>query len=516
MYASLPKFSSAACPAARKRSVRPLLENLEDRVLLYSAYGGTWAYGSRISFSFAPDGTSVGGVPSVLFGTLNAELTTQANWQLQFQKAAAVWQAVANINLAQVSDNGSPEATNGNQQDDSRFGDIRIFMVPLGSNVLAETILPPPANGGTDAGDIFFNSNVTWQGGGSGSGYDLETVAIHEFGHALGLGESADSTACMYAFYSGVRQQLASDGDDTNGIRSIWGAPQPDQFNSNGQSNGNYTIAANINSYINGNGQIATPSLRITSASQAEWFSVTVPSNTTGTMVVTDQSANLSMQSPSLQVSMPASPLSPIASAASTKYGDTVSLTVTGVTPGTTYLIRITANTSRNGGPGPNTVGGYGLEVNFGSVYQPPIAPPNTVVAQQPDQGGGTSYTNSQIITIGKLSGLGDVYRININQGNGTNNPPLGNSAVGGSVKTASATATTVGTAALVATASAQPALLVSGNAAVSDATSSPAASAPGSIPLALQALDDSLLTWKSKNPLSLFTKGNTTGFLLN
>jgi hypothetical protein len=32
-------------------------------------------------------------------------------------------------------------------------------------------------------------------------------------------------------------------------------------------------------------------------------------------------------------------------------------------------------------------VGGYGLELNFGSLAQPPIAPPNTVVLQQPDAG---------------------------------------------------------------------------------------------------------------------------------
>ena len=63
-------------------------------------------YGSRITYSFMPDGTSVGGTPSVLFQTLNAKFPT-ATWELQFQKAAAVWQAVTNINLAQVSDNGS-------------------------------------------------------------------------------------------------------------------------------------------------------------------------------------------------------------------------------------------------------------------------------------------------------------------------------------------------------------------------------------------------------------------------
>ena len=230
--------------------------------------------------------------PEVLFQTLNAKFS-QATWQLQFQKAAAVWQAVANINLSQVSDNGSPESTNGNQQDDPRFGDIRIGMVNLGSGVLAETFLPPPANGGTAAGDMFLNSSASWQ---INTSYDLETVAIHEFGHALGLGQSQITTACMYAYYNGVKQSLTS--DDIAGIQSVWGAPQSDQFNSNGQSNGNYTTAANITSYIGSNGQIAIPSLRITSGVQVEWFSVTVPASTNGTMTVTEQSTSLSLLSP--------------------------------------------------------------------------------------------------------------------------------------------------------------------------------------------------------------------------
>src|SRR5208337_3951555 len=78
---------------SQKRSARPLLENLEDRLLLYSTYGGTWVYGSRITYSFMPDGTNVGGISSVLFQTLDAKFS-QATWELQFKKAAAVWQAV--------------------------------------------------------------------------------------------------------------------------------------------------------------------------------------------------------------------------------------------------------------------------------------------------------------------------------------------------------------------------------------------------------------------------------------
>src|SRR5271157_3109360 len=302
MFAYIRKSPLPSSKPSVKRSARPLLENLEERLLLYSTYGGTWAYGSRITYSFMPDGTSVGGTPSALFQTMNAKLPT-ATWEQAIEKAAGVWQAVANINLALVSDNGSPEACNGNQQDDPRFGDIRIGAVNLGTGALGETFLPPPFNGGTNAGDIFFNSNpiAHWH---INSSYDLETVGIHEFGHALGLGESQITTACMYAYYNGIKQSLTS--DDIAGIQSVWGAPQPDQFNSNGQNNGSFNTPANITSYIETNGQIAIPNLRITTPNQDEWFSVTVPASTTGTMVVTEQSSNLSILSPSLWVYTPA------------------------------------------------------------------------------------------------------------------------------------------------------------------------------------------------------------------
>ena len=154
-----------------------------------------------------------------------------ATWQLQFQKAAAVWQAYANINLSQVSDDGSPEACNGNQQGDSRFGDIRIGMINLGGGALGATFLPPPFNGGTDAGDMFLNSTANWH---INTDYDLETVAIHEFGHALGLGESQITTACMYAYYNGMKQSLTT--DDVAGIQSVWGAPSPTSSTATGRA----------------------------------------------------------------------------------------------------------------------------------------------------------------------------------------------------------------------------------------------------------------------------------------
>jgi hypothetical protein len=370
------RFNRPSLHTKNGRAKRPHLEGLEKRLLLYSSLSDNWAFTSRITYSLMPDGTSVGGIPSALFQTLNAHNPT-VSWEQQIEQAAALWENVANINVSLVSDGGEPVGTSGDQQDDPRFGDIRIGAVPLSSGTLAETFLPPPANGGTDAGDIILNSNINWQ---INSNYDLMTVVAHEFGHALGLGESSVSSSVMYGTYNGIKQALAS--DDIAGIQSIYGTHQFDQFNAGSQRDNTYMTATNINSWISNNSQIAIPSLDITTAGDSEWFYLSVPASTTGTMSVTVQSSNLSSLSPEFQVY--SSSLSLIGQAsAKSSLGATISL-ATSVHSGEGYYIKVLAS----GGPGP--IGHYGLLVNFGSQSQSPISPPNTVVAQAPDQSGFT------------------------------------------------------------------------------------------------------------------------------
>jgi hypothetical protein len=363
--------------------MRPIPETLEARLLLYSSLGDNWTYGSRITYSFMPDGTNVGGVPSALYQTLNARFPT-ATWQRQLKIAASLWENATNINLANVPDGGQTVGSSGNQQDDARFGDIRIGAVPLSCGTLAMTFVPPPANGGTDAGDILLNSNVNWQ---INSNYDLMTVVAHEFGHALGLGESTVSQAVMYGSYNGIKQALAS--DDTAGIQSIYNTRQFDQFNTGGVRNNTVSSATNINAFITRNAQIAIAGLDNTTVGDSEWYYVNVPSNTSGNMTVTVQSSNLSSFSPKLVVYNSALCLVGQASAPNS-LGATISVTA-GVTAGQGFYYKVLAA----GGPGP--IGGYGLLVNFGSQTQPPLPPPNTVVAQQPDQGGGT-VSNTAVV----------------------------------------------------------------------------------------------------------------------
>jgi hypothetical protein len=132
---------------------------------------------------------------------------------------------------------------------------------------------------------------------------------------------------------------------------------------------------------------------------------------------------------------------------ATNSLGATISVTAC-VSSGQGYYFKVLAA----GGPG--SIGAYGLLVNFGSHAQPPIQPPNTVVAQQPDRGGGTVNSITVVgpldpggsrtpaappvrVTIGTLSGWAKSYTENSPPPASSSNPippivaPAQNPAVG-------------------------------------------------------------------------------------
>lgn len=395
-------MSNARTPDRRptpRRHTRPILEGLEDRRLLYATLGGNFVYGSRITYSFVPDGTNIGGVSSSLFQTMSNRGFSTAQWQAAFQRAASVWEAASNINLVQVTDNGSSLGTWGDQQGDSRFGDIRIGGISLSSSVLATCFLPPSFNGGTLAGDMVFNTNQAWQ---INNDYDLQTVAIHEFGHALGLDHSTVSTADMYAIYNGQKQSLTA--DDISGIQAVYGTRQADAFDAEA-SNNTSGAASNLTSLLNSSAQATIPSLDITNSTDIDWYVVTAPSNSSGTMTVTMQSTNLSSLSPKLLV-YNGSLVGLVAVSAANSFGATISVTISGATPGQKYYFKCMA---ANGGS--TGIGSYGLLVNFATGTMNPVAPPNTTVAWQPDSGSGSlneGLGDEPPIQLGDIQAHGD------------------------------------------------------------------------------------------------------------
>lgn len=147
------------------------------------------------------------------FSNFTGDLTQQIIID-NIRRAFQSWSAVCFLTFTEVT--GTPDIViaflTGNHNDGSPFDGP--------GNVLAHGFYPPP-NGGAIAGDLHFDDAETWTTNNPPTGIDFFSVAIHEIGHTLGLDHSADANAIMFAFYSGIKQNLAT--DDINGIRSIYG-----------------------------------------------------------------------------------------------------------------------------------------------------------------------------------------------------------------------------------------------------------------------------------------------------
>ncbi len=380
----------------RQRSkVRPALESLESRVVLYSASGAAWPNPQIVTISFMPDGTDLGGgVTSNLQSTFNSNPNLAGRWESVILQAAQVWAQQTNINFTVVPDDGAPWGGGVDQQGDPEFGDIRIGGYNFNDNTLALTAQPPPLNNFSVAGDMMFN---TGEGFHVGSTYDLFTVAMHEFGHSLGLYESSVYNSVMYGYYTGIKYGLYP--DDIAGIQSIYGGPRtPDAFNANGQSNGSESSATNITSQIDTSSLTAlVPNLDITTSSQKEYFTFTAPSNTGSTMDVQLQSAGLSLLSPDLTV-YAADGTTVLASGSGIgQYGTTLTVQVPNVTPGEQFYVMAQGAYSRYNLQ--MSTGRYALGLSFNG--QAPPTEPSPIVAV-PDGypthvGGGQAYNTSTV-----------------------------------------------------------------------------------------------------------------------
>ena len=363
--------------ASRNRAVRPVVEGLEGRFLLYAYTGDHFAIGSRITWSIMPDGTSLGGTTSNLVSTLDSRIGA-GTWEQLIRDAFAQWEQYGNVNLVQVADDGEPINSGNYQQGNPNFGDIRIGGFAQASNVLAFTLLPPPSFGGSDSGDIFFNTSQVWN---FGSTFDLGTVAVHEIGHAVaGLGESSDPNAAEYEYYTGIK---GLDQDDVNGIQAVWGPRAEDAI---AKATGNFTAAkaADITGYINPyNNVIVLPNQDVASPTESYWFKVTTPSNTNTSIWVQIQSAGLSELSPKVQIYN--SNLQGLSQTAAPwyAYGTTIWATAPNVAPGQTYYIKVSGSSSLWTG-----AGAYGMSVDLGPWALSPVVPANIPVYTQPDQGG--------------------------------------------------------------------------------------------------------------------------------
>lgn len=152
------------------------------------------------------------------------------SWNQVAAGAAAGWNGLADVNFT-VSNGTGGAGTRGNNVNEAYFrgtADGQAF-----NDAVAITLYDFNADTGTILeADVVFDSNRPWNSyrgpvqpySGGGSLYDIRRVAMHEFGHVLGLGHPDDGGQSVSAIMNSRLSDLDSiQQDDINGLQAIYG-----------------------------------------------------------------------------------------------------------------------------------------------------------------------------------------------------------------------------------------------------------------------------------------------------
>ena len=153
---------------------------------------------------------------SYVFTEMTAKLPAAAA-ESEIVRAFAEWAKYANVQF------GPGSIATGNQTVSIMFaegmhGDSYPF--EPGSGILSHTFFPSSVNPEPLAGDMHLNGYQDWH---IGSDVDLYTVALHEAGHALGLGHTDDPNTIMYPYY---RFGAGLSSGDIAGVQALYGSPE--------------------------------------------------------------------------------------------------------------------------------------------------------------------------------------------------------------------------------------------------------------------------------------------------
>ncbi|MFC5379375.1 matrixin family metalloprotease [Aquipuribacter nitratireducens] len=165
------------------------------------------------------------------------------------RRAIATWRGLGGLTFTEVAVGASPDIRIGwrpaNDPDHSMVGGVLAHAdFPPGCSVVTNT-LPKPVH--------FDDTEHTWSVGAVSGAFDIETVALHELGHIVGLAHSSVAGAVMAPTVSANFTKRALTQDDVDGFRRLYPAP-PSAWSSWSSLGG--VITSNITVGINGDGRM--------------------------------------------------------------------------------------------------------------------------------------------------------------------------------------------------------------------------------------------------------------------
>jgi hypothetical protein len=198
--------------------IMPASPELAARVPVAGCPGAATEAGSVGEYVLVSTGwpkDAAGNVAIQYFIRSLTEKLDPATSRSEVERALREWTRYANFTLTPGTESGTARTIDILFARGSH-GDSYPFDGPGGT--LAHTFYPAPPNPEPIAGDMHLDGDEAWS---VGANVNLYSVALHEAGHALGLGHSDRPGTVMYPYY---RLVTGLTDDDIAGIQALYGS----------------------------------------------------------------------------------------------------------------------------------------------------------------------------------------------------------------------------------------------------------------------------------------------------